>query len=226
MLAERLRSFLRPIGSSPANGSPYRHPGGRALTALPADPRRRSNGLRQFFDNLRGGSNLRILDLGGISQANVNFITLQGHKLYTEDVLRGLERLVSAAAPGSGQGLVARFLRENLNFPAGHFDGILAWDRLEFLDEEMLGAAVARLQATLRPGGTILTFFHTQAKGQTVNVHRYEILDQQTLDLRPRAARPLPRAFNNRHLERLFGGFHSVKFFLANDNLREVIVTR
>jgi hypothetical protein len=30
--------------------------------------------------------------------------------------------------------------------------------------------------------------------------------------------------FNNRSLEKLFGGFESVKFFLTKDRLREVIV--
>jgi hypothetical protein len=32
--------------------------------------------------------------------------------------------------------------------------------------------------------------------------------------------------FNNRSLEKLFGKFESVKFFLTRDNLREVIVRR
>jgi len=46
------------------------------------------------------------------------------------------------------------------------------------------------------------------------------------LHLQPRFSQPLPRAFNNRNLERLFSNFRSVKFFLAKENLREVIVTR
>ena len=33
-------------------------------------------------------------------------------------------------------------------------------------------------------------------------------------------------AGGERNLERLFSNFHAVKFFLAKDNLREVIVTR
>ena len=37
--------------------------------------------------------------------------------------------------------------------------------------------------------------------------------------------RPL-QLFNNRGVEKLFQRFHSVKFFLARDHLREVIVRR
>jgi hypothetical protein len=34
------------------------------------------------------------------------------------------------------------------------------------------------------------------------------------------------RVYNNRNIERLFAAFSSYKFFLAKDNVREVIVTR
>ena len=188
---------------------------------------RQSNGLRQFFENLRGETRLHILDLGGVSQANVNFITLRGHKLYTGDLLLGLDRVVAMAQQSGGAvSPTARFIQENLNFPPAQFDGILVWDTLEFLEEEMLWAAVSSLQTILKPDGCLLSFFHTHAKGETVHLYRYQIRDHQTLHLRLRFSRPLPRAFNNRNLERLFGNFHGVKFFLAKDNLREVIVTR
>jgi len=36
----------------------------------------------------------------------------------------------------------------------------------------------------------------------------------------------LQRVFNNRHIENLFHDFASIKFFLARDNVREVLVVR
>jgi len=232
LLGERFRSLFRAAGELPANGgivlaagAARREAAARRFDAAEAD--RQSSGLRQFFEVLRGQPRMRILDLGGATQANINFITLQGHKLYTEDLLLSLDRLIEQARESRArQALPARVLAEHLNFPAGEFDGILVWDTLEFLEEDMLGPSVARLQAALKPGGTLLSFFHTHAKGETVPVYRYQIRDHQTLHLQPRALRPLPRAFNNRNLERMFANFRSVKFFLARDNLREVIVTR
>ena len=53
--------------------------------------------------------------------------------------------------------------------------------------------------------------------------HRHPV---QVLRLQVRQQRTLPQTFNNRSLERLFGEFHSVKFFLTRDNLREVIAVR
>jgi hypothetical protein len=36
----------------------------------------------------------------------------------------------------------------------------------------------------------------------------------------------LQRVFNNRHIENLFHDFSSIKFFLARDHIREVLVIR
>ena len=44
--------------------------------------------------------------------------------------------------------------------------------------------------------------------------------------LTERGIRPAGQVFNNRNLEKLFGKFESVKFFLTRESLREVIVRR
>jgi hypothetical protein len=44
--------------------------------------------------------------------------------------------------------------------------------------------------------------------------------------LQERASFRLQRVFNNRHVENLFRDFHSLKFFLARDNIREVLAIR
>ena len=72
----------------------------------------------------------------------------------------------------------------------------------------------------------MLTFFHSQPRGEMVDICRYDIENAETLLLQTRQTRPLPHTFNNRSLERLFEGFHLVKFFLTRDNLREVIAVR
>jgi len=67
---------------------------------------RQSRGLEQFFSYIRDQVGLSILDLSGANQENVNFITNLGHKLYSEDVMRGLrdsfgdENPIEQANPG------------------------------------------------------------------------------------------------------------------------------
>ncbi|HSW49001.1 MAG TPA: hypothetical protein VLH09_02450, partial [Bryobacteraceae bacterium] len=82
---------------------------------------RHSHGLEQFFSQIQGQGSLCILDIGGVTQANVAFITSLGHKLYSEDFLRVLD---SAATPDPAAGL----LQPTLAFPPETFDGVLLWD--------------------------------------------------------------------------------------------------
>jgi len=195
---------------------------------LPDGPMgRASNGLRHFFDNLPQGRVLEVLDLGGINEANIGFLSELGGKIHAVDLLECFDRS-RRENPDTSIGLdgARRFIDEYLNFPRNQFDAILVWDALEFLDSDVLHLTVPRLGEILRPGGALLSFFHNESRGQTVQVHRYRIEAVNSLKLEPRQLRTLPNTFNNRSLERLFGDFDSVKFFLTRDHLREVIVSR
>lgn len=186
---------------------------------------RSSSGLREFWKAIAAPSGLRILDLGSASQANISFITELGHKLYTEDLLR----TVLPSAPG---GLPETpweeegFFRENLNYREAQFDGILCWDLFDFLADPLVKPLVERLHRFLKPGGTVLSFFHTGPAGQQVPLYQYRIRTAATLQLTRRGTGKLHRHYNNRTIENLFRHFSSLKFYLARDNLREVISVR
>jgi len=188
---------------------------------------RRSNGLREFLNGIQGPPGLRILDLGSASQANLNYIPGMGHKLYTEDLFRDL----APAAPGvrkSAEGNEAdgRFFEENLKYSAGHFDGVLCWDLFDFLTDPMVKPLSESLHRLLKPGGSLLAFFHSGKAGQEVSLQQYRIRTEDTLQVTRRGTGTLCRNFNNRTIENLFRDFASFKFYLARDNLREVIILR
>src|SRR5215470_10096829 len=96
---------------------------------------RSSRGLEEFFNYIRGQSGLTILDFGGATQQNVSFITNLGHRLYSEDFLQILNETFGAdgAVDQSNPGRIEYFLRQALDYPEGHFDGVLIWDVLEYL---------------------------------------------------------------------------------------------
>jgi len=183
--------------------------------------------LRYFLSSLPDQEHLQVLDLGGLSELNVNFLSSMGCKIHALDLL-SLFDTYRASLPGRGLGPgdAEIFIEEYLGYPPAAFDAILVWDVLEFFDTEVLELAVSRLGQLLAPGGSMLTFFHTQSKGELVTVNQYQIEDADQLRLRELRNRPLPHTFNNRSLERLFGGFNSLKFFLTRDSIREVIVIR
>src|SRR5262249_48583081 len=128
----------------------------------------------------------------------------------------------------NGDGLpdVDSFLKQNLNYLEGTFDGALVWDVLEYLSAPLLSATVERLFRILKPGSYLLAVFQAQEKAQSVPRYSFRIRDSKTLLVTDHGARKPEQVFNNRSLEKLFQDFESLKFFLARDKLREVIVRR
>ena len=218
-------------GAAPANGAAQPLP--QDATHPSASPEchpRHSRGLEQFLSQIQTQESLCVLDVGGATQANVEFVTNLGHKLYSEEFLHLLDTpdadTPGDPAAGPSQAFVDTFLRQNLDFPAGWFDGVLLWDSLEFLPPPLLKATVERLYYVSKPGAYLLAFFHADEKATAVATYSYRIHDSSTLMLAHRQMRRPCQPFNNRSVEKLFQRFQSVKFFLARDHLREVIVRR
>ena len=187
---------------------------------------RSSRGLDEFFRYIRDSSGLSILDLGPATQANINFITNLGHRIYTADFLQvlgdafGLENTVDQSNPGQ----IEYFLKQALDYPEGHFDGVLIWDVLEYLAPALLTAVIERLNQIVRPNSYMLAFFHADDKQDAVPYYTFRIQDVATLQVAQQGRRRPAQLFNNRSLEKLFGKFQSVKFFLTKERLREIIV--
>jgi hypothetical protein len=83
---------------------------------------------------------------------------------------------------------------------------------------------VERLQTIVRPKSYMLAFFHSDDKGETVPRYTFRIQSINQLHVTQHGTHRLAQPFNNRSLEKLFGRFESVKFFLTRERLREVIV--
>jgi hypothetical protein len=190
---------------------------------------RNSHGLDQFCSTLVERPGLLILDMAGVNQSTVSFLTNYGHRLYSDDFVRQLDQAFGNGDFYENQGnplLATRFIETILPFPDGHFDGALVWDTLQFLAPSLLEQVVAKLLAVLRPGASLLAFFHAEDRVDTIPTYSYRINDHKSVGLVDRGRRKPSQLFNNRTLEKLFRDFHSVKFFLTRDHLREVIVKR
>jgi 2-polyprenyl-3-methyl-5-hydroxy-6-metoxy-1,4-benzoquinol methylase len=198
----------------------------RIISAQNGGVTRSSRGLEEFFGHIHGLSGLTLLDLGGATQQNVSFITDLGHRLYSENFLQILKETSGAEgmADQSNPGLIDYFLRQALDYPEAHFDGVLIWDVLEYLAPPLLAAVVERLHKVVRPGAYMLAFFHADDKLEAVPNYAFRIQNVKNLQLLQQGTRRPMQLFNNRSLERLFTRSDSVKFFLTKDRLREVVV--
>ena len=222
--------------------------GTEAATAQPAQKlTRRSSGLGELYRLWESEVPLCILDLGSTSPANIRFFTERNHRIYSEDLLVASTdpHLVTKDEQGNAALDSRKFLAENLQYPAAHFDFVLCWNLPDYLDEGLVKPVMGRLWSVLKPGGMLLAFFHTKDAGPDSPCYRFHIIGKDTLEMQrivlKREARRGPtgavhtaisdgfrlqRVFNNRHIETLFRDFASIKFFLARDNVREVLVVR
>ncbi len=229
-----LKNILRGRGGSGSNGP--ESSAGSPRTMLPSRngsreetvSTRPSRGLQEFFSYIRDQSGLTILDLSGATQQNVNFITNLGHRLYSEDFLKILSETfgLDDTTDQSNPGRIDYFLRQALDYPEGHFDGVLVWDLFEYLAPPLLSAVVDRMQKIVKPKSYMLAFFHSDDKLETVPFYTFRIQDVNLLQVGQQGVRRPTQLFNNRSLEKLFVRFDSVKFFLTRERLREILVKR
>ncbi len=188
---------------------------------------RQSRGLEQFFFNIRDVVGFSVLDFAGANQDNINYLINLGHKVYSQDLVRSIDEFFGQdPAEQTNAARIEAFIQQNFDYPADSFDGVLLWDSLQFMSPALLAATVERLSVIMRPQSYLLAFFTASERAVEVPSHEFRIVDHKTIRVVERGVRPTGQVFNNRNLERLFGKFESVKFFLTRDNLREVIVRR
>jgi len=198
---------------------------------------RHSSGWGQMLKFLRTEESLRVLDFGATSAGNINFITALGQSIYmanfVDDAARPEYLVTTEGKPPTFD--VERFMAENLDFHGRTFDVVLLWDTLDYLPQELLQPIVDRLFEVMSPGAQLLAFFHAGAapgamqkatSGDDSLFMRYHLTDNDQLELQRIGGRPILHTQTNRQVEAVFHRYAGYKFFLAKDNLREVIVTR
>jgi len=208
---------------------------------------RRSSGLGELALTWDSADPLTVLDLGSTSPCNIRHFTERGHRIYSEDLLTASTdpQLVTKDEQGNVVLDSRQFLADNLVYPAAHFDVELCWNLPDYLHESLVRPVVGRLWSVLKPSGMLLAFFHTRDAGPDAPCYRFhiigaDVLEMQRIEPRRETRRgptgavhtavgdnfQLQRVFNNRHIENLFRDFAYIKFFLARDHVREVLVVR
>jgi hypothetical protein len=99
------------------------------------------------------------------------------------------------------------------------------WDSLQFLPHVVAEAVVERLHQILSPDAPVLAFFHRDV-ARPVSASVCRVSGSKYLAVEPRAGRRQAEAFPPRSIERLFGRFRAVKFYLTRENHQEVIARR
>ena len=223
---DKLRNLFQP-DEEPPRLAAYSPPPGQS--AVPLELTRPSNGLEQFFQALGGQDRLKVLDLCG-SPATTEYLFEQQQIPRPDPFYRALE-----LAFGSGPGYLDRQLEEDrveiftqhtLDHKEGEFDAVLLWDCLQYLRPELLGPVLEQIRAITRPGAPLFAIFHADDRAEQVPVFSYQIQARNQLYLLERDRRQPAQHFSNQAIDRIFKNFGLRKFFLARDQLREVLIWR
>jgi hypothetical protein len=191
---------------------------GRGRPTLLTGPRipRHSSGWEAMLKHLRTENGLRVLDIGPTSPQNINFLTEMGHSVYMADVVHESLREEWKLAPLE-EGEPARFDVD------GFFEQNLTFD---YIPEGLIEPLVLRLKDATLKDGKVLAIFHSKPTGPYTEYCRYHLTNTSEIEMQETEPYPVLRVYTNRKSEQLFKGFSGSRFFLAKDNLYEVILTR
>ena len=202
---------------------------GRTVLTGPRIPRH-SSGWTALLKHLQEQPNLRVLDIGPTSSQNINFLTELGHSVYMADVvhesLSSQWKLPPVEDGGEPRFDVFGFFEQNLNFGEREFDVVLLWSTLDYVPQGLVQPLIKHLEKAVRKGGLILASFHGKAKGPNTSYCRYHLTATNAVEMQESEPHPVQRVYTNRTIENLFSAFANSRFFLAKDNLYEVILTR
>lgn len=191
---------------------------------------RHSSGWTALLKHLKEHANLRVLDIGPTSSQNINFLTSLGHSVYMADVVHEALSgpwMLPPAEEGDPPGFdVAGFFEQNLNFSGREFDVVLLWNTLDYIPQDLVQPLIERLRDAVHPGGLILAIFHSKATGPNTGFCRYHLTGTDEVEMQEAEPHPVQRVYTNRRIGELFSEFSNYRFFLAKDNLYEVLITR
>jgi len=221
------------MGSGAASAPAPSKPGPTPVPESSANTRV-SNSLKEFLWLLSDVPQARILDLGPIAQSTLNFFLGKGFRLSTEDLLRTWKEFLTSeeerlrmapARTGDGQvsqdALVEKFLEIALCYGEGNFNGVLAWDLLDYFDVAIVPRLMDRIFSIMAPGGVMLALFHSRP---AQSFHRFRIIDMQKFEAVPAPTLAVhAHVFQNREILDLFGKFRSSKTFVGRDQVREAL---
>ncbi len=201
----------------------------RTVLTGPRIPRH-SSGWEAMLKYLQSEPNLRVLDIGPTSPQSINFLTGLGHSVYMADLVHESLTGTWTRPPeeeGGPPGFdVPGFFEQNLNFGGREFDVVLLWTTLDYVPQPLVQPLIEHLQSNVHPLGRILAIFHSKATGPDTAFCRYHITATATVEMQEAEPHPIQRVYTNRTIEKLFSNFSNYRFFLAKDNLYEVILTR
>ena len=172
-----------------------------------------ANSLDLFVDRLSRFREPVILDLGQVSELNLNFLAGEnGFAVRVEDLSREMD--------GDLPGAV-----DEMALDKGRFHGVLIWSLLDHLQEDVFRSLVIKLWSALQPGGLVVAFFGQRERPE-VPIQRFIIRGRGMISVLETLVKAPCRNWPNREILKLFEPFETVNSFILKSGLREFLFRR
>ena len=179
---------------------------------------------------MNAGAGLRVMDVGPTSPQNITMLTGMGHSVYMADIvgdsLSGEYELPAEEPGGEKRFDVGKYFEQETGFGGRLFDVVLLWATLDYIPEALVEPLIERIHQTTEPGAQVLAMFHAKKDHENTRYCRYHLTESEMVEAQEMEAHPVQRVLTNRVIEKMFSKFSNYRFFLAKDNLYEVLITR
>lgn len=179
---------------------------------------RRSPGLAAALSALPSDRRARVLDLGAVNGANVEFLANCGARLWVADLVRIVD-----GAEVRNEALWAALPAQVEGDP---FDLVLAWDVLNYLERDQVERLISRIADLCRPGAVLLAVVITAAE-MSASPLRFTIRSAESILYRASepSRRPAPE-WPSAAVERCLQGFEVKHSFVLRSGVQEYLATR
>lgn len=166
-----------------------------------------------------------ILDLGCISDSNIEFFTHLGCKVFVKDLLNA--NVLAWTDSDGMEEISVDAAQIDFEYPESFFDGILFWDVFDHFDFKEAQLLLNMSRRLLKEKGWALALFRPPSPTPFNIITRYRTISlgeirYETLPLTTQRH----KIYSNRDIADLFNGFSSYSSYLPKNRWREVIVRK
>ena len=181
--------------------------------------------LKVFVKEVTLFSKPLVLDLGCISDSNIEFFTHLGCKVFVKDIL---DANVRTCIPSGGtEEISVDEVQIDFEYPDNFFDGLLFWDIFDHFDFKEAQLLLNKAKRVLKEKGWALALFRPPSPTPFNILTRYRItslgeIKYETLPLTTQRH----KVYHNSDIAELFNSFSSFTSYLPKNRWREVIVRK
>ncbi len=181
--------------------------------------------LKTFVKEVTLFSKPLILDLGCISDSNIEFFTHLGCKVFVKDILNANIRAWTPS--GDTEEISVDEVQIDFEYPDNFFDGLLFWDIFDHFDLKEAQLLLNKAKRVLKEKGWALALFRPPSPTPFNILTRYRIISlgeikYETLPLTTERR----KVYQNSDIAELFNSFSSFTSYLPKNRWREVIVRK